>query len=109
MSKATEAALSALHGQLATVLNEQLSQEAPETTFNAEGEMVETGNMILSASPATIAQARQFLKDNSITCDIESSDNMSNLREKLANKQKNSRLGSAKEASTVVEMVDYGR
>ena len=95
MSKATESKLNSLHGAVADVLVSQLSQEMAVTNFNEEGELVETGDTVRSASPATLAAAIKFLKDNHITADIETNDNLNKLRETLANKQKHSRLGSA--------------
>lgn len=99
MSKATEDALGALHGAVAEVLTEQIKHTTEETTFNEEGEEVATGEVIYDASPATIAAAIKFLKDNQITCDVEVDENMGNLKEALAKKQKHSRLGDAKKAA----------
>ena len=102
MSKATETALGTLHGAVATVLTAQLEQTEPETVFDAEGNHVETGKEVFVAPPATIAAAIKFLKDNQITCDIETDTNMNNLRETLAKKQKHSRLTDAKKAALQV-------
>jgi hypothetical protein len=92
--KATEARLNALHGAVAEVLTAQVLHQEAETTFDAEGNMVETGDMVYVASPATIAAAIKFLKDNSITCDIEVDKGMNSLKDALAAKQKHSRLAS---------------
>lgn len=99
MSKATETKLGLLHGAVAEVLLAQVTREEAETTFNADGEMVETGEMVYSASPATLATAIKFLKDNNITCDIEVNKNMSKLKDVLSQKQKHSRLQSASAAA----------
>ncbi len=99
MSKASESKLAALHGAVAEVLTKQITHTDKETTFNEDGEMVETGEVVHTASPATMAAAIKFLKDNSITCDIETNENMNNLRETLSKKQKHSRLADPKIAS----------
>ena len=102
MSKATESNLAALHGVVAKVLTHQINHQSEKTEFNVDGEEVGTGEMFYDASPATIAAAIKFLKDNQITCDIETDENMNNLREALAKKQKHSRLGNAKQAALKV-------
>lgn len=99
MSKASESKLAALHGAVAEVLTKQINHTDKETTFNEDGEMIETGEVVHTASPATMAAAIKFLKDNSITCDIETNENMNNLRETLSKKQKRSRLADPKTAS----------
>jgi hypothetical protein len=99
MSKASESKLATLHGVVADVLTAQLNHTQAETTFDEAGEMVETGEVVHTATPATLAAAIKFLKDNQITCDIETNENMNNLRETLAKKQKRSRLTDAKEAA----------
>lgn len=99
MSKATEAKLSNLHGAVAEVLLAQVTHQVAETTFDENGEMVETGELVYSASPATMATAIKFLKDNSITCDIEVDRNMNSLKETLSAKQKHSRLANATTAA----------
>lgn len=95
MSKATESKLAALHNAVATVLTEQVLHEEEETTFDGEGETVMTGVMVKTATPALLATAARFLKDNDITCDIEQDENMGSLREALGRKQKKSRLDDA--------------
>ena len=102
MSKATEKKLGALHGAVADVLTARLNHTEAETSFNEDGEMVETGEQVHTASPATIAAAIKFLKDNQITCDIETNENMNNLRDTLAKKQKHSRLANAQTAAANV-------
>lgn len=98
-NKATEKKLSALHGAVAEVLLAQVTREEEETTFTEDGEVVTTGEMVYSASPALLATAIKFLKDNSITCDIEVDKNMNSLKETLSAKQKHSRLSSATAAA----------
>lgn len=95
MSKATEAKLNKLHGAVADVLTAQVLHTEAETTFDAEGNIVETGDVVFTAGPATIAAAIKFLKDNAITCDIEVDKGMNSLKDALAAKQKHSRLTAA--------------
>tara|TARA_R110002096_G_scaffold142061_11_gene297164 strand:+ start:8076 stop:8384 length:309 start_codon:yes stop_codon:yes gene_type:complete len=95
MAKATESKLAALHNAVAQVLTEQVLHEEEETTFDGEGETVGTGMMIKTATPALLATAARFLKDNDITCDVEQDENMSGLKDLLSNKQRHSRLKDA--------------
>ena len=95
MSKASESMLAALHEAVATVLVEQVLHEEEETIFDGEGEAVATGLMVKTATPALLATAARFLKDNDITCDVEQDENMGSLREALGRKQKKSRLADA--------------
>ena len=99
MSKASEDKLGVLHSAVATVLTAQISHTQEEMDFNADGEEVGTGNMVYTAQPATLAAAIKFLKDNQITCDEEVDENMNNLRESLAKKQRHSRLTDAGKAA----------
>ena len=99
MSKANETKLGALHGAVAQVLTAQISHTEEEMILNMDGEEESTGEVVYTAPPATIAAAIKFLKDNQITCDIEVDENMNNLRESLAKKQRHSRLKSAGEAA----------
>jgi hypothetical protein len=92
--KATESKLSTLHGVVADVLTAQLSHQVEDVKYDEDGEAVPTGVMMYTASPATVAAAIKFLKDNSITADIEQNENLNSLREVLANKKKRSRLGN---------------
>lgn len=89
--KATEKALSKLHGTVATVLTEQLLHKEAEVSFTEDGSEVK-GEEKYTASPATVAAAIKFLKDNGITADEELNENMNGLRDALAKKQKRSRL-----------------
>lgn len=102
MSKATEKKLGALHGAVAEVLTSQILHQQEETVFDSDGEEVGTGEMVYTATPATLAAAIKFLKDNQITCDVETDTNMNNLREALANKQRHSRLTDAGKAALKV-------
>lgn len=102
MSKASEDKLGALHNAVAQVLTAQVSHQVEETTFDEEGNEVGTGVMVYTAPPATLAAAIKFLKDNQITCDVEVDENMNNLREALAKKQKHSRLTDAGKAALKV-------
>lgn len=102
MSKATESKLSALHSAVAVVLTDQLLQKEAKTDFDVDGNIVETGEEMFNASPATISAAIKFLKDNNITCDIEENKDMSNLREALSKKQRHSRLSDPEAAGLKV-------
>jgi len=103
MSKGSEKKLSTLHGVVADVLTAQLQVTEEEEIFNDLGESEKTGRVLHTAAPATIAAAIKFLKDNQITCDIETDENMNNLRETLARKQKHSRLTDAAKAASNME------
>jgi len=96
MTKASESKLAALHNAVATVLTEQVLHEEEETEFDGEGESIGTGVMVKTATPALLATAARFLKDNDITCDVEQDENLSGLKDVLANKQRHSRLTDAK-------------
>lgn len=85
--KATDKELEALHGFLAIVLKNQLEEQYEDE---------DTGKKSYIASPALVAQVRQFLKDNEITCDITQDDNMSALKDLLSRKR---RYSDAKEAA----------
>jgi len=99
MSKATESKLSNLHGAVATALNEIISHKEDVTEFDDMGNETATGEKRHSAPPPMFAAAIKFLKDNNITCDIEQDENMSNLQEMLAKKQRHSRVSDAKKAA----------
>lgn len=99
MTKATEGKLSTLHGAVATVLTAQIEHQEDVTEFDVEGNSTITGEKMYTASPATIAAAIKFLKDNQITCDIDTNTNMNNLKDTLANKQRHSRLTDPQKAA----------
>ena len=94
MSKANQEALENLHALLAEVLISQISHTVEETTFDLEGNEVPTGKTIFTASPATMAAAIKFLKDNEIKRDEEVKMGANELREALQQKQKHSRIQS---------------
>lgn len=94
MSKATESKLSTLHGVIADVLIAQVSHQEDDVTYDEEGNAIPTGKKVYVAAPATIAVAVKFLKDNSITADIEQNKNLESLADVLANKQRRSRMGN---------------
>ena len=80
-NKATEEQLSLLHGVVAKVLKDQL--EAKATIVGEDGEPVE----VSMVTPAIIAQAIKFLKDNNITAVMEVGDDLSDLEEILKKKK----------------------
>lgn len=100
--KANEEHLGDLHGAVARVLTAQVTHEEEEVTYNSEGEEVPTGNKVFTATPATLAAAIKFLKDNAIVCDMEVNEDMNNLKEVLNNKQRHSRLTDANKAALKV-------
>ena len=102
MSKASEKLLGELHGAVAKVLTDQVSMQEEIQELDLDGVPQGTGEMEYSASPATIATAIKFLKDNQITCDIKVDKNMGNLAEALANKQRHSRLNDGARAALKV-------
>tara|TARA_R110002020_G_scaffold375177_1_gene586394 strand:- start:82 stop:396 length:315 start_codon:yes stop_codon:yes gene_type:complete len=99
MSKASEKLLGELHGAVAKVLTDQVLVQEEVQELDLEGVPVGTGEMEFTASPATLATAIKFLKDNSITCDIKVDKNMGNLAEALGKKQRHSRLNDGKAAA----------
>ena len=101
--KATEPKLATLHGAVAHVLTEQINHRAPELEFDENGHHVETGEMVYDCSPAVIAAAIKFLKDNQITCEVESNQEMSSLRDALSKKQKHSRTSPQEAALQLVD------
>jgi len=92
MTKATERKLGELHGAVATVLTAQLLRQEEVQELDEDGYPSGTGEHEYVATPALLAAAMKFLKDNTITCDIKVDKNMTNLAEELAKKQKHSRL-----------------
>jgi hypothetical protein len=105
-NKAKESHLAELHSTVARVLTAQVSHKVPEEVFNADGECVETGEEVYDASPATLAAAIKFLKDNSITCDLENNEDMNQLRDTLARKQKHSRLTGSNGREAALQLVE---
>ena len=82
---ATEEQLNELHGVVASVLKAQL--EAKSTIIGEDGEPVEMSLV----TPAIIAQAIKFLKDNNITAVMEVGDDMDSLAQMLKDKPKKGR------------------
>ena len=80
MNKADQAELAGLHGTVARVLADQLS-ETIEIEEDGETKVVHT------AAPALIAQAIKFLKDNDITATVEDDDNLSELEDIIKRKR----------------------
>jgi len=105
MSKANESALGQLHGAIARVLTEVVQHEEEIVTYDEEGNAIGTGKMQYTVTPAMMAAGIKFLKDNQITCDIEQDENMGNLKEALAKKQKHSRLSDPKKAAGELQLV----
>lgn len=82
-NKATDKSLGNLHAVLADVLAEQVAEYAEED-----------GEKVYTATPALLTVAARFLKDNDITCGIEDSSSMSDLKEELANRKRRSKLNN---------------
>jgi len=83
---ATDKALGELHRKLTEVINEALDGTTVEGWEDPEtGEVVEAQKIPPSASVLTVAA--KFLKDNEITCDVEQSDGLNAMKEKLLAKQ----------------------
>lgn len=101
--KATERKLSSLHGALADVMTEQVLTREQVTEFDAEGIEQPTGETYFSASPALLATAAKFLKDNSITADIQTDANLGKLEAALASKQKRSRMTADEAAASMMQ------
>lgn len=67
MSKADEKALSGLHGKLAEVLTQAITQGVPIKDRDGLAITDKDGNVMTEPAPAAILNvARQFLKDNKI-------------------------------------------
>ena len=93
MNKADQEELAGLHGTVARVLADQLSDKI---TISEEGETKE----VYTAAPAVLAQAIKFLKDNNITASVEDDCNLSELEDMIKRKRekRNRRLvGNAEE------------
>lgn len=99
-TKATDAILGEIHGKVAGImlrtldqtdgaeyLLDQYREELPEEVID----FLEKCSVI---SPALLKAVTQFLKDNSITCAIEDSDEMSELQKRLAEKKVRKRIGN---------------
>ena len=93
MAKSTEQELSELHGAIARVLLNQISETITITDDNGESSVVAV------ATPATLGVAIKFLKDNDITASIADDENMNELDELLKRKREKRglRLASSSE------------
>ena len=99
--KASEDKLAKLHSMVAEVLTDQLSVKR-ELDPELEGTGADGSAEVYSASPALLAAAMKFLKDNDITCDIKTNDNMTKLQDTLSKKQKKFRQTDSKKAALKV-------
>lgn len=102
MSKASELLLGELHGAVAKVLTDQILATEEVQELDEDGMPYGTGDVQYTATPATLATAIKFLKDNSITCDIKVERNMGNLKDALSKKEKHSRLKDGASAALKV-------
>jgi len=93
MGKANERSLHALHEKVAQHLLQALdsSEQAKELLQAFEEELpakvADFLRVVGTTSPALLTVAARFLKDNDITVDIQSSDEMSDLARQLEKKQ----------------------
>lgn len=94
---ATEGRLGALHEKVAEVLIEALDgEELPGYTEQGEdGEDIVHPPKRLAPSAAIIAAATKFLKDNDITCAPAANTAVNDLREKMAEKNRQRALRAA--------------
>lgn len=82
---ASNVTLGLLHADVAAVMAEMLKPRTVEV-FNAEGE--KTGERVEYPTAPILAVAVKFLKDNSITADIENDKELSGLKEALERTRK---------------------
>ena len=87
MNKADEKQLEGLHGQVAKVLNSQISE-----TMVIKDEETGEEQEVFTATPATVTAAIRFLKDNDVTASIEDDDNLSELKGQLQEKRERRKL-----------------
>jgi len=87
--KVTDQELGGLHAALAMVIRHQVEAKADWVTEDGEHQEMFT------ASPALLAVAAKFLKDNDITCSVDDDSNLGRLDEILSGKQKQGRLSLA--------------
>lgn len=97
--KLSDSELAPLLRLTANVLTAKLSHTQKEYRFNEDGEEVETGEIVHTATPADLAVAVRLLQMNKITCDVEQVDEMNGLRDELGRKRKRS-MGNAAVAAT---------
>jgi len=81
MSRGKESALGAMHGKLTEYYNKRLERELQE----------EDDELSIGLSPAELTAMNNFLKQNSITCQIEESEEMTELQQRLAQRSKRGR------------------
>ena len=93
MAKAVEAQLGDLHGAIAQVMTQQVLMKEDVTEIDEDGQVNVTGEQVFNATPALLAVAAKFLKDNSITADVSVDTNMGALKAALDKKQLSSRRG----------------
>lgn len=79
MSRGKESELGSLHGLLTRYYNMRLENELNEQ---------DKDELAVGLSPAELTAMNNFLKQNSITCAIEESEEMTELQQKLADKRK---------------------
>ena len=75
---------------ISMVLEAQVSEALP--VLDEEGK--ETNEKYYTASPALLTVAARFLKDNNITCVVEDSKSLSQLKDKLAQRKKRGKVFS---------------
>lgn len=90
---ANEKELASLHSILAKVLAAQIGQEVEEYAdddIDEEGVVREGAEpvRVYVATPALLTVAARFLKDNDITCEVDKSKGVSELKDKLAKRKK---------------------
>jgi len=85
MTNVTDKELSGLHAALAMVIRTQVEEKA--CWKDEAGEDKET----FTASPALLAVAAKFLKDNNISCSVEDDSNLGRLQDIIDKKQKRGR------------------
>ena len=93
MSKASEKKLSDLHGKVAQCMLEALDQ-SNKASLLIERYKDDLPNDVQAflmqcrdINPALLTSATKLLKDNNISCDITEDDQLSSLKEELANKK----------------------
>lgn len=89
MTDVTDKELNGLHAALAMVIRTQVEDKA--CWEDEDGESKET----FTASPALLAVAAKFLKDNNISCAVEDDSNLGRLNDLLDKKQKKGRMALA--------------
>lgn len=98
---ASDKQLGGLHSQVAALMAEMLQPRKVED-LDSEGEVIRV--RVVYPSAAEIAVAVKFLKDNSISADIEESDDLKEMRENLAK----TRRPSKKDLDDAMSAVNKG-